>query len=281
MLLQLIIFLIVFFFYLHILYQLKVSNDLEVYEIDMISKKKLDELCYIKQPIVIKHDNNNIFNNFNYDNIDENFNTYDINVRDICNNTLIYYSTLFKKINKNIMISDNNSKFLNDTKLENIIKELDGLLLPKSTVNKKYDMIIGNNYNLPLKYNIYERNFYYVTDGEVDIKLCAPENIDNLYIDKDYEFFEFRSLINPWRVQPEYKNTFTKLKFIDMKLKKGDLIYIPPQWFYSIDFKTRAVLVSLNYTTFMNFVTILPEYMLQLLQQQNINEKFSSTIIKM
>ena len=45
---ELCIFTIILFLYLHIFYQIKTSNDLEVYSIDEPSKDKLEEICNIK-----------------------------------------------------------------------------------------------------------------------------------------------------------------------------------------------------------------------------------------
>ena len=46
------IFCIVLFIYLHVQFQLKNSNDLEIYEIDDVSKEKLEEICDMRQPVL-------------------------------------------------------------------------------------------------------------------------------------------------------------------------------------------------------------------------------------
>jgi hypothetical protein len=46
------IFCLVLFFYLHIYFHLKTSNDLEVYEIEQPSKDKLEEICDLRQPVL-------------------------------------------------------------------------------------------------------------------------------------------------------------------------------------------------------------------------------------
>jgi len=45
------IFCVILFFYLHIYFHMKTSNDLEVYEIDQPSKDKLEEVCDLRQPV--------------------------------------------------------------------------------------------------------------------------------------------------------------------------------------------------------------------------------------
>ena len=49
---SIIIFTLVLVIYIHINFHLKVSNDLEVYNIEKPSKDKLDEICDLKQPVV-------------------------------------------------------------------------------------------------------------------------------------------------------------------------------------------------------------------------------------
>ena len=54
---QFLIFLLVLFFYLHIYYHLKTSNDLELYTIEEPSKDKLEEVCNLRQPVLFNFDN--------------------------------------------------------------------------------------------------------------------------------------------------------------------------------------------------------------------------------
>ena len=45
------IFCLVLFIYLHVQFNLKTGEDLEMYEIDEPSKEKLEEICDIRQPV--------------------------------------------------------------------------------------------------------------------------------------------------------------------------------------------------------------------------------------
>ena len=49
---SIIIFCIVLFIYLHVHFHLKKSDDLELYEIELPSKTKLEEICDIRQPLI-------------------------------------------------------------------------------------------------------------------------------------------------------------------------------------------------------------------------------------
>ena len=47
------VFCVILFLYLHINYHLKCSNDLEVYTIERPSKDKLEEICDLRQPVIL------------------------------------------------------------------------------------------------------------------------------------------------------------------------------------------------------------------------------------
>ena len=76
-LLEIGLFIIVLFLYLHIYYHLKVSNDLEVYSIQQPSKDKLEEVCNLRQPLCFDMDNKEILETCNLSYIDENYNLSD------------------------------------------------------------------------------------------------------------------------------------------------------------------------------------------------------------
>ena len=50
------IFCIVLFIYIHVYYQLKTSNDKEIYILDKPNKKRLEEVANIRQPFSFKYD---------------------------------------------------------------------------------------------------------------------------------------------------------------------------------------------------------------------------------
>ena len=50
------IFCLVLFFYLHIQFHLKTSDDLEIYEIEQASKTKMEEICDLRQPVLFDCD---------------------------------------------------------------------------------------------------------------------------------------------------------------------------------------------------------------------------------
>jgi hypothetical protein len=121
-----------------------------------------------------------------------------------------------------------------------------------------------------LRYNINYRNFYYNTSGRINIKLIPPSSSKYLNPVKDYDNFEFRSPVNVWNVQQEYKADFDKVKVLDVTLNKGEIIFIPAYWWYSIEYETVSSICAFKYRTFMNSLAISPEIVLYMLQGQNI-----------
>ena len=101
-LLNILIFLIILFLYIHINFHLTTSNYLEIYEIKFLSKENFEELCNLKQPLLIKDlifDNDNTIDDFYIDNIVNNYGNFDINLYNKENNKIPIYLELNKATN--------------------------------------------------------------------------------------------------------------------------------------------------------------------------------------
>jgi len=79
-LINLIIFIIVLFIYLHVSFQLKINNDLEVLEIDEPTKGQLEEICDLRQPVLFNFINK-ISDEINLKEIFNNYEAFDIKIR--------------------------------------------------------------------------------------------------------------------------------------------------------------------------------------------------------
>jgi hypothetical protein len=80
---SLLIFCIVLFIYIHVTFHLKVSDDLEVYEIDQPSKDKLEEICDLRQPVIFDYNVGTLLEECNIDSIEKDFGAFDIKVRNV------------------------------------------------------------------------------------------------------------------------------------------------------------------------------------------------------
>ena len=167
------IFIIVLFFYLHIIYHLKKSNDLEVYEINEPTKNELEEICNYRQPVIFNY-TSNIDEYINNELIIGKYASFDLNVRNVKNNNTdeelyIPYKvkelfTVFKNDKDGKYITENNEEFISETGLIKYLKYNDLLLRPYFMLNNSYDLLSGSkNTRTPFRYNLYYRNFLYVT----------------------------------------------------------------------------------------------------------------------
>lgn len=283
--LAILIFCLILFLYIHIVYHLKTSNDLDLFEIDKPGKEKLEQICNLRQPFIFKLNNNDLLDKINKSTISVKGGIFDINIRKITNNleepqllTPVSFNsmdTLFKSEKEKKYITEDNNEFLTESMIIYDYRNNDLFLRPYLVSNCNYDYMCGNDDSFtPLRYNLNNRNYYYVTEGEVSIKLICPKHTKHLHLIKDYENFEFKSAINPWNVQEEYKNSFDKITSINRTLKKNDIIYIPPYWWYSIKYTdNKSSVISFMYKTYMNNLAIIPELTMMVLQKLNTKIK--------
>jgi hypothetical protein len=280
----LLIFCIVLFIYIHINFHLKVSDDLEVYEIEQPSKDKLEEICDLRQPVIFDYNVDELINDCNLDNINKNFGAFDIKVRNVKEYddiselylplTLNTAMDIFKKDNDERFISENNNEFLEETSIIKNFRYNDNFLRPYSVSNCYYDLMFSSkNTRTPLKYELNYRNYFLVTQGNVKLKLIPPKSSKYLYTVKDYDNFEFISPVNPWNVQSQFKPDFDKLKTLEVSLNVGQIIYIPAYWWYSFEFSENTSICVFKYRTYMNNVAISNHLLINLLQTQNVKRE--------
>lgn len=282
---NIIIFIIVLFFYLHINYHYKTSNDLEIYDLDNPTKDTLEEISELRQPIIFNfHDNNYEF--IKRENLLKNYGAFDVKIRNILDNdneTEMYLPLSYKKAielcnndKEGKFISESNTDYIDETSLYKIFRANDSFLRPYLTAVSNYDIMFGSEgVSTPLRYDLSYRNYFLVTEGSITIRLTPPKNSKYLEVIKDYDNFEFRSNINLWKIEDKSDN---KIKYIDIDLTPNQIIYIPAYWFYSIKYLTKTTICNFKYKSYMNICAIIPEIILKLLQNQNIKRESSKII---
>jgi hypothetical protein len=302
------IFCIVLFLYLHIHFHLKRSNDLEVYEIDQPSKQRLEEVCDIRQPTTFEYYNDQLLTQLSYQTIHTSYRAFDIHIRDVSktpswspssspssslttqndNKTpqkgteqeaVLYIPVTFKiahevlkKDTERKYLSEHNADFIEETGLIKLFQLNDEFLRPYMVSNCMYDiMMASEKTTTPLRYEVNYRNYFLVTQGSVRILLIPPKDTRYLYPINDYDILEFRSPVNPWKVQPEYQDDFDKIKTLEVELFQGMVMFIPAYWWYSIQFiSAETSICSFKYRTHMNTLSIAPQLLLNILQNMNI-----------
>lgn len=255
--------------------QYKTSKDLEIFEMNYIDNTHLQEVCQLRQPIL-----------FDFLPVDPIFMLYtgsdaDVNVKD----TNKYYTStsydvdpvvvtydcanqLFANDENSHFFSEDNSEFLENTGLMKHIVNYNELLAPNYyTIHTEYDYLFGSpNTMVPLRHHTHYRRFLYVLSGKIRIKMTSWKNTPYINNIRDYENYDFRSPISP-------ENIFLnkKIKFLDIEVTKGLVIYLPPYMWYSIQYlDADSRILSISYTTAMNAISNAHHLGLYWLQQHNI-----------
>ena len=118
LIINLLVFVITLFLYIHIYFQVKTSNYLEIYEVDNLSKDKLEELCDLKQPLVIN--DFKMLENIDYDMLYSKYRDFDVKIKK--KDDTIYLPIKLSALNElmnrdpsNTYLCDNNEKSRIDT----------------------------------------------------------------------------------------------------------------------------------------------------------------------
>ena len=215
-------------------------------------------------------------------NINSNYGNFDIKLYTKENNNIhinIDFNKaleIFKNDISSNYISENNHDFLVESSLIKNLSTIDNLLRPYGVSSIEYDMIIGStNSYTSFKYTLNPRNFLYVIDGTIDITLTIPDNKKYLQIEKDYNNNEFYSTLDIYNVTDNFIKDYNKIKFMKIILNKGDLLYIPSYWFYSLKLMTpQSNVINFKYTTYISNISILPTLIQSYLQNKNIKKNF-------
>lgn len=276
------IFCLVLFLYLHIQFHNKTSDDLEMYDIDNVSKDRFDEICDIRQPVLFDFDESEkICNTTNKTYLETNYPAFEIkirNINDTSENSELYMplqlqsaSTLFNQDKSSSYFSESNQDFLQETSVIKSMQYNDEFLRPCMVSNCNYDIMMGSNGVItPFRYELNYRNYFVVTQGSIKVKMAPPKSIKYLSPHNDYENFEFKSPVNPWTPQPQYSADFDKMKCLEFSLTRGKALYIPAYWWYSIKFEGNCSITCFRYRTYMNNIAIVPHIFMYALQIQNV-----------
>ena len=284
------IFCMVLFIYLHVHFHLKTSDDLEVYQIEQPSKERLEEICDIRQPVVFDYPNERLLEVCCRDSIRDTYGAFDVKVRNVSvplddeeemHMPLALTSALSAAADDKQAkyLIENNRDFLDETGMVKAFKYNDEFIRPYMVASCQYDYATASSgLRTPFRYDVNYRNYYLVTEGDVRVKLAPPRSSRYLYPHNDYENFEFRSPINPWDVQQQYKADFDKIKCLEVSLQRGQMISVPAYWWYSFEYGAAASVASFKYMTYMNTVAILPKLVMRILQTQNVKRKVAEEV---
>ena len=298
------IFIIILFLYIHVTAQWKTSDDLEIYESDFESATQLQEVCAVKQPVIFKFQKDPIadafFERFQTSKF-EKYDNLDIRVKDRTdytstshtneNENAIDYVPLSFRSARRLFTTDTNAKyfsdknqaFLEESGLDRVARTIDTHLKPPLSAYSKYDLLIGSPLvTTPLRHHLESHFFIAVTRGKINVKLCPPKYSKIIPSFKDYENYEFWSPLNPFSNKPDQKqkDVLQKIKFLDIEVNSGDILFLPPYWWYSISFSgdPETTLATFTYDVAMNIAAQSKHWGLYYLQQSNIKTRPAKTI---
>jgi hypothetical protein len=289
------IFITILFLYIYIMNQFKISEDLDIYEMDFSNNTHLQEVCEIRQPVLFQFQNIHpkLFTDITPQSIAK-YGSYDVRIKDAHD----YYTEnraehsqidavalslhnsikLLENDNAAHFFSENNDDFLDESGLLRTIRSMDDFLKPVFNVHTKYDLWFASpNAVTPLRYHTNYRQFICVTSGKIRVKMTPWKSSKYLHPVKDYENYEFRSPVHPTHPSEQYSNDFEKTKFLEFEVQEGYVLYIPPYWWYSIMYLgiPNTFVCSVSYNTIMNCISNAPDLWLYWLQQQNITKKIT------
>lgn len=252
----------VLFLYIHVQHQLATSSLLELLELDNNwSKEKLEEICSLRQPVVFS-----------------------------CKHELSHLqrATALPALPHSVFMLQerNNASFLRDSGLDAQFQRQDRLLRPAWMAHATYDIFANKNHTqneqnnnkknkqnknnddnplhvIPLQYSLNARNYFMATSGTVHVQLVPPCFERFLHPISNYVDFEF--LAGELTADEQ-----RRIKKMEVVLQPGQILFVPPYWWYSISLESQSSVSYFGYRTFINACTVLPHQCLYLLQHQNI-----------
>ena len=167
---------------------------------------------------------------------------------------------------------ENNQMFIDESGLSKHFMNNDQFIKPQFTVQTSFDIQMGSKKTVtPLRFHTNNRHFICVNSGKISMKLTPWKSSKYLHLYNDYESYEFLSLINIWKPQRKYFNDMDKIKWLDVDIEAGHVIYIPAYWWYSIQYSDEpdTILTNFTYNNIPNILSNVRNLGLYYLQQSN------------
>jgi hypothetical protein len=276
--------------------QYKTSEDLEIYEVDYTTNKQLQEVCDVKQPFLVNFQNisetHDFFDLIQCTKMDGQFDDIDSNIKcmhdyqEIDKSSVEYITLPYRNTRLTLKndphgkyLSCENRDFIEETNADALFGTMNNLIKPAMSYSTKYDILFGSKFVCtPLKYHNSNRLFLAVCSGRIRVKMTPWKS--RKYIDwiKDYDKYEFVAKANVWKDEKQGKHKksgLDKLKFIEFDVVAGYVLYVPPYWWYSLQFSADSdtTVCQFTYDTIINGIAHTKDLVLYLLQQSNITRK--------
>jgi hypothetical protein len=287
-------------FYVHLQFQYKKKEDLEIYEMDYLSPTNLQEVTDLKQPVFFSLDGTESLFAALHPDLQE-----EVVVKDVGDyhrssslnqgkktqtketaliGIALSFSSAYGLMDsdpKHVFYSEQNGTFLEETDILSSFQKFSKKIGSGWSVKNTYDLLFGSpKVEMPWKFHTSSQRFLVVSPGAgVRVQMTPWKSRKYMDVVYDYEGFDF------WARSVQEKN----MKCLDFDLKAGQVLYIPAYWFYSVTFlssdsqeKTSKIsfLASFTFATPMNVVANADAYGYSLfLNSSSSSSSITKTII--
>jgi hypothetical protein len=282
-----IVFFICLFLYLHISVHYRKGEDLELFETDYVSPEALNESCQTLQPLLVLGVRG-VSTLPNVQQLTDGNGSYEACLRDMrdflpCSSSSgvgdgnvggddlvaglkpvsLPMSGILNILSSNVeegrYISEGNSEYLEEVGVYKKVRHWgEDRFAPSYNVWTKLDVWMGNKGAFtPLRVHRFYRQYLVPRGpGILTVKMTPWKSRKYLHAVRDDMMLETLSPIVPWGVPREdQKDSRSRLKFLEFVVKEGNVLYIPPFWWYSVEFSGPNMAVySYTYVSAMNWL---------------------------
>lgn len=273
------LFFFILFTYIHIQHQWKKGEDLEIYEYEYQNTKHLQETCLWKQPFLFAMTFPK--ENHPFDPLPTLY-VKDIRDRHHSQNQSIEMISLNNSSAKGLLHTDTKGVFYSHRNGSTIrdqpiwrkwFETWDPILKPPFTVYCEYDILYGSRKARTITACHYESHVFLYVPPETNanpirVKMTPYKSEKYLHPIFDYAHYEIWSHIDLYAPHEH-------MRCLEFLLNPGYVLYIPPYWFYGIEFQHKENEICIvKYHTAANLLANTKHIALYYMQQQNIEEKW-------
>ena len=288
-----IVFFVCLFLYLHISVHYRKGEDLELFETDYVSPEALNESCQTLQPLLVLGVRG-VSALPNVQQLTDGNGSYEACLRDMrdflpcsCSSSRVgdgdggisgitgddlvaglkpvclpmsgILNILSSNVEEGRYISEGNSEYLEEAGVYKKVRHWgEDRFSPSYNVWTKLDVWMGNKGAFtPLRVHRFYRQYLVPRGpGILTVKMTPWKSRKYLHAVRDDMMLETLSPIVPWGVPREdQKDSRSRLKFLEFVVKEGNVLYIPPFWWYSVEFSGPNMAVySYTYVSAMNWL---------------------------
>jgi hypothetical protein len=276
---------VVIFFYLHITAHYRKGEDLELFETDFMNNVKLQESCEVKQPLMIVgvpgiaklpsrggllKGNETFEGNIRDLSQWKSAPSHPVAMEDLVEGTrprsleMEKILRVLESDRDGLYISEGNERFLEEVGLWKLLQKWgDERFCPTYNVCKQYDFLMGSKGACtPLRYHTAYRKFLVTRgggvfggDGNLVVRMTPWKSRKRMEWIRDDIGMETVSTMAAFGGRADQREEWSKVRFLEFIVPEGQVLYIPPYWWYSVQFPGPTVFAySFTYWSAMNWL---------------------------